>query len=217
MKVSEIISKKVYAIYEGNEVGYVLNISLDDKISKLEYLLISTLYEENEFILKMEDVSSITDEAVFIKSSNSLSFEANADPNNPIGKKIFSVNGEFLGKVVDVEINKNQVKKIIGNICEILSKNIYSSGKDCLFFSKIKAKKSKIIEKNYNISVKTQEISLPYKEKEQGIDLIGKTIIKDILDKNSIIIFRKNEKISPKILIEAKKRGVIKKLEEASI
>ena len=145
MKVSEIISKKVYSIYEGNEVGYVLNFSLDEKISKLEYLLISTLYEENEFVLKVEDISAISDKAVFIKSSNDLSFESNAEPNNPIGKKIFSINGEFLGNVIDVEINKNQVKKVVGNMCEILPKHICSSGKDCLFFSKNKAKKSKII------------------------------------------------------------------------
>ena len=217
MKASEIISKKVYAIYEGNEVGYVLNFSLDDKVSNLEYLVIATLYEENEFILKVEDISSITDEAVFINSTNNLSFEANAEPNNPIGKKIFSVKGEFLGNVVDVEINKNQVKKIIGNMCEILPKHIYSSGKDCLFFSKIKGKKSKIIEKNYEIDVKIQKISLPLKQKVQGMNLIGKVLFKDVLDKNSIIIFRKNEKITPKILIEARNKGVLKKLEDAAI
>ncbi len=217
MNASEIISKKVYSIEEGCEVGYVLNFSIDKAMSKLEFLTIVSLQEENEFVLKTEDVSSLTESAVFINCSKLLNFDANAEANNPIGKKIFSVEGNVLGRVEDVELDKYKVKKIIGSACEILPKHVYSCGRDCIFFSKKKAKKSNISLKKCEIDVKIQEISLPYREKSGGINLIGKTLLRDVLDKNSIIVFRKNLKVTPKILIEAKQKGLLKKLGESLI
>jgi len=217
MKLSEIVSKKVYSIEEGCEIGYVLNFSLSQNMSKIEHFVIASLQEENEFVLSYEDVKAITNDAVFISSSKALLFDANFEANNPLMKKVFSLSGQPLGKVVDIEINKNIIKKIETNCCEILPKHIYSSGKDCLFFSKNKAKKLKIIEKNNEIEVKIQKIQIPQKEKGKGIDLIGRKIIRDILDKNHIVIFRKGEQISPKILIEAKEKGVLKILSQNCI
>ena len=217
MKVSEIISKKVYSVEEGMEVGYILNFSLNNTLTKIEKFVVVSLQEENEFVLSFEDVKAITNEAVFISSSSTLLFDANFEANNPLTKKVFSLSGQPLGKVVDVEINKNNVKKIETNCCEILPKHIYSSGKDCLFFSKNKAKKLKIIEKNNEIPVKIQKIELPRKEMGQGIELIGKRIIKDIQDKNHIVLFRKGDKVSPKVLIEAKEKGVLKILSQNCI
>lgn len=213
MKASELISKKVYAIYEGNEIGYILNFSLNEKMDKLDFLELASLFEENEFIFKAEDISAITEDAVFIKSEKSLMFETNAKINNPIGKKIFSLDGKFLGKVKDVEFDKFAVKKIIGSDCEILTKYIYSYGNDCLFFSKNKIKKERPIEKICSVEVKAQ-VLLPKKEKSQGIDYIGKTIWKDILDENHIIIFRKNTVVTPKIVLEAKRLSLLKRLGE---
>ncbi len=217
MKLSEIISKKVFSIEEGCEIGYVLNFSLDQSLSKIESFVIVSLQEENEFVLSYEEVKAITEEAVFISSSKTLLFDANFEPNNPLMKKVFSLSGQSLGKVVDIEANKKSIKKIETNCCEILPKHIYSSGKDCLFFSKNKAKKLKIIEKNNEIEVKIQKIQFPQRERGKGIDLIGRKIIKDILDKNHIVLFRKGETISPKNLIEAKERGVMKVLSENCI
>ena len=138
MKASEIISKKIYSINEGREVGYVLNFSLNESLSKLDWLLVATMYEENEMVLNAENISSVSDEAVFIETDECLFFDANNDPNNPLGKKIFSVKGEFMGRVSDVDLNGDFVVKIIGTQCEILPKHIFSSGKDCVFFSKNK-------------------------------------------------------------------------------
>lgn len=212
MKASDIISKKVYAIEEGNETGYVLNFSLDEKNAKLKFLVVATLFEENEMILKVQDIVAISDEAVFVTSEKQLSFDANAFANNPIGKKVFSVSGDYLGKVVEVELQKDVTKKIITQSCEILPKYIYSSGRDCLFFSKNKKKiKTK---KNGEIDTKVtiQNVAVPYKQKFQGEELIGKVIVKDILDDNHFLIFKKNTVISPKILIKAKEKRLFKAL-----
>jgi sporulation protein YlmC with PRC-barrel domain len=211
MNVCDLISKKVYSIYEGNEIGYVLNVSFDSELTKLDYLVVVSLYEENEMILKFQDVIQMNNEAVFINSEKLLSFDVNAFPNNPIGKKIFSVKGEFMGRVEDVEISKNFVKKIIGSQCEIMPKNIFSIGNDCMFFSKNKIKKSKIIEKNKEINVNIQKISFPYKQKCQGDNLLGKKILSDILDKNHIVSYKKNTIVTPKIIIDAKQKGLLKK------
>ncbi len=217
MKVSEIISKKVYSIDEGIEVGYVLNISLSESVDKVHCIQVVSLFEEKELILNYEDVYSISDEAVFVKNSKQLVFDTNAKMNNPIGKKIFSIEGKSLGVVNDVEIKGNVVKKIIGSTCEILPKHVYSCGEDCLFFSKNRAKNQKKAEKNIKnteINVKIQKVSLPYEEKIKGTNLIGKTIFKDILDKNCVVVFRKNIKVTPSVLVEAKQKGLLKNLEE---
>ena len=217
MKLSELISKKVYAIEEGCEIGYILNFSLSKDLSKIESFVLASLQEENEFVFNKKDIKAITEEGVFISSTKVALFDANFEANNPLSKKVFSVKGEFLGKVIDVEVSGNVVKKIITTSCEILPKKIYSSGKDCLFFSKNKQKNTKIIEKNNEIIVKTQEIQIPRKETSQGVDLIGRQLIKDILDENHIVLFKKGEKVSPKILIEAKRKGLLKQLSQNCI
>lgn len=217
MNASEIISKKVFSIEEGCEVGYVLNFSLDKQLSKLDFLTIVSLYEENEFVLKTEDISSISNEAVFIRSSSLLNFDTNIEEVNPIGKKIFTVKGEFLGKAIDVEIYRGKVKKIIGSTCEILPKHIYSSGRDCIFFSKTKLKKEKERNNESRVKVEIQKVALPFKEKRQGTDIVGKTIFRDVLDENHFVVFRKNQVVTPKLLIEARRKGLLKKVVENSI
>jgi len=217
MRVSDIISKKVYSIDEGLEIGYVLNISLSERVEKIQYLQVASLFEEKELMLNYKDVNAISEEAVFVKNSKQLFFDANLRMNNPIGKKIFSINGKSLGVVNDVEIEKDIVKKIIGSSCEVLPKYIYSCGEDCLFFSKNRLKNQKKQEKNAKnneINVKIQKVSLPYEEKIKGTKLIGKSIFKDILDKNCVVVFRKNTKVTPAVLVEAKQKGVLKILEE---
>lgn len=210
MKASDIISKKVYAIEEGNETGYVLNFSLDEKNTKLKFLVVATLFEESEMILKAKDIVAISDEAVFVTSEKQLSFDANAFANNPIGKKVFSVSGDYLGKVVDVELQKDVTKKIMTQSCEILPKYIYSSGRDCLFFSKSKRKMQKSGDVETKVTI--QNVAVPFKQKFQGEELIGKVIVKDILDDNHFLIFKKNTVISPKILINAKEKRLLKAL-----
>lgn len=211
MKISELVSKKIYAIYEGNEVGFVLNISLMEDLNKLDYFVVVALAEEREMILKAEDVVAITQEAVFIKSEGVLFFDTSLAPNNPLGKKIFSVKGDSLGRVEDVEIDGLKVVKILGSTCEILTKNIFSSGNDCLFFASSRMKK-KIAKKE---AKPEQEISLPFKQKGQGMTLLGKIIKTDVVDESHIVVFRHNSEVSPKVLIEAKKKGLLKKLAES--
>ena len=184
MKASNLISKKVYSINQGREIGYVLNLSFDEKISDLENFVICSLYEENEFVLKTEDVVSITNEALFVVSEESLVFESNFVSNNPIGKKVFSVKGENMGRVVDLEIEKGRVKKIICSICEILPRHVYSSGQDCLFFSNSRKRLKQLERKNPETKVKIQQIITPLKQSFEGQHLLGKVILKDILDDN---------------------------------
>ena len=211
MRASDLISKKVYAIEEGCQCGYVLNFSLDKENKKLDFLVVASVDDESEMLLRENSISSISEDAVFVLSEKVLKYEVSNFMNNPIGKKVFSINGENLGKVIDVEIEKNYVKKIITSSCEILPKNIYSSGKDCLFFSKSKRKnrKEKVVEH--------KKVSLPYRQTFQGENLIGKKITKDIVDENHFLVFKKNDIVSPKIVIEAKKRHLFKALIDNSM
>lgn len=214
MKASDLISKKVYSISQGKELGYVLNISFDERVCFLENFIICSLYEENEFVLNVEEVVSINNEALFIESDECLSYESNFIVNNPISKKVFSINGDNMGKVVDVEIEKGKVMKVVCSVCEILPKHIYSCGQDCLFFSKSKKKLRKSNKQKPETVVTLQEVIMPLKQKFQGQNMLGKTIIKDIVDENHIITFRKNTLITPKILIEAKSKRLLKVLGE---
>lgn len=222
-KISSYISKKVISLADANQVGYVLNVVFDDNIKNFTGLMVIDEESENSFILHKQDLFAVGDDCVMIKDSNVLEFCISSLSNNPIGKVVYDCHGNMLGKVLDVEIDGKAVKKIITDKCEFPQRYIRKSGDNFLIFgSPVKEKKklkfkdninqknveniekvtiSQAISPNSNLNFISPE--MPIRLYAGTKELIGKTLINDILGYNNEIIAHKNQKINQKILNKA--------------
>ena len=226
-KLSEIISKTIYAVDEGKMVGYILCPVFEDCFLQ-GYIVCDDEVEQEKF-LSSKDIVSSTKEAIFINSIFDMQNVEMLSAVSPLGKFVFDSNGTNFGKVEECYIENNFIKKLQTNICEIMSKNIATIGKDCVIFAKHKKNQKKSI-KNYNKNInlieklpkveilnkiqnknETLEFSstLPIKAIANKSKLIGKKITKDIFGFNNEIIAKQDEIINEKIIKKANKHNKI--------
>lgn len=221
-KISSLISKKVISLNDANQIGYVLNVFFDDSIRFFNGLIVIDEESENSFILHKEDIYSVGEDCVMIKDKNMLEFNISSLSNNPIGKTVYDTHGNMLGRVIDVECAGKQVKKIITDKCEFPQRFIRKSGDNFIIFgSQVKQKKKEKFKDNFNqknienmpkVEVNNAvEISnkidltpeFPIRLYAGTKNLIGKTLINDIIGYNNEIIGHKNQKINQKIINKA--------------
>ena len=70
-KISEIISKQVVSLYEAKIVGTVVNVTFDEKLSKLKSFIVIDEDSEEEYELSFKDVYAEKDSLV-IKNQTKL-------------------------------------------------------------------------------------------------------------------------------------------------
>ncbi len=222
-KLSEIISKKVVALAEGEEVGYILSpIFLTDGSALVGFVICDGESEVEKF-LDACDVVSYSGEQVFITSILAMQNLEAEQQSNPLGKIVYDENGVNLGRVRECLLEKNKVKKLLTDRCEIMQKNIAFIGKDFVIFKKYKKNSKKNIKNNKKmlnfskispkveilnqINLQNQQLnfssSLPIKVAANKSRLIGKTLTKNIFGYNNEIIAKKDEKITEKIINRA--------------
>ena len=88
-KISKIISKKVISLENAQQVGYVVDMVFDDEVKNFTGLIIIDDESENSFILRREDIYSMGEETVMIKTADTLQFNISSKSNNPIGKTVY--------------------------------------------------------------------------------------------------------------------------------
>ena len=222
-KLSEIISKKVVALAEGEEVGYILSPVFYADGSELLGFVICDGESEVEKFLDIGDVVSLSGEQIFITSISSMQNLEIDQLSNPLGKLVYDENGVNLGRVEECELEKNRIKKLLTDRCEIMQKNIECIGKDFVIFKKNKKNNKKIAKNNKKlinfskispkveilnqINLQNQQLnfssSLPIKVTANKSKLLGKTLTKSIFGYNNEIIGKKDEKITEKIINRA--------------
>lgn len=219
-KVSKIISKKVISLENAQQVGYVVDMVFDDDVKNFTGLIIIDDESENSFILKREDIYSMGEDTVMIKSANFLQFNISSRSNNPIGKTVYDSYGNCLGRVVDVEIQGKVVKRVMTTFCEFPQRYIRKSGDNFIIFGTFKKEKKNKSFKDevdsveraslppvaisQNIETKTNIMELPTRIYSNEKTLIGKIVTEDILGYNNELIAKKNDVISSKIINKAK-------------
>lgn len=223
-KLSEIISKKVISIGEGEEVGYILCPIFEDK----NLLGFSVCDEESELekFLSIDDLSFCGDE-VFIPSIFCMQNVTVEEGVSPLGKLVYSSDGQCLGRIEECFLEKNKIKKLQTNLCEIMQKNIAQIGKDFVIFQKnnkksIKnAKKSqknvKLIENLPKVEILNKienennylnfSSTLPIKVIANKSSVLGKKLVKDVYGFNNEIIGKENEIITEKMIKKAVKHN----------
>lgn len=133
-KLSDYISKKIITIEEGSLVGYVLNVSIDETYSKVVSLVIVDEESEQIFLLDISKICAISEDCIMTRSKQDLSFSLQEDFNNPIGKIVLDKDGKTLGRVMDIYLDKFNIRAIVTDLCQFSPRYIYSSSDKYLIF-----------------------------------------------------------------------------------
>ena len=108
-KLSDILSKPVVNLYSGKYEGTVKNISFDEKFKQAKWLI---LFDEDdeEFALDINKIYMIGENAITIKNNDGvfqLSTINDDLKNNPINLSCCTIDGKMLGRLKNLELNKN--------------------------------------------------------------------------------------------------------------
>lgn len=140
-KISEVVSKPVFSIYEGARVGTVSNFILD--ISKKKILGFCFVDEEMEFsvgFIASKDIFSLS-EALIVKNLG-LTSPLSLDEQTIMNQPAISVSGEDLGKISDIFFDEKfnvlsfqTTKKIV-----LPAASLVRMGRDAVFFNTLEKK-----------------------------------------------------------------------------
>ena len=234
--ISKLLGKPVISIYNGNLEGYVKNVLVDKKLQKLCWLEIFDDETQEEKIVNLKNLFNLENDAIMLKNNEQVYVLNTIDTNciNPIGFKIYDIEGTFFSKVTDLLYDdKLNVKKILLmdngelNINEILNvgKNIIIKKENNikLFNFKPKAK----IQVNQIFSEQKVEIQKPTKKQIKikpkkiltaNFDfLIGRKVGKTIFADNKQILIKKETLINSSVIKIASRNGKLKELTSYSI
>lgn len=239
IKISEIISREVIAIYECESVGTIKSVCFNQNLTKAIGFVFFN--DENDFdsCINQENIYSITEEGILIRNMSKTSIFV-GENNSPINKKIFSVTGKDYGKIKDVILNQDlTVDHFLTNKqTKIYPQNLVTFGSTILITNDndnpVKAHMFKPKERAFvsekelkDITVKILQISPTKSEQEpltpikfplkinssnQTKELIGKKVSKTIMGQNNEIIIRQNNIISGKTLDMAKRHNKTREL-----
>ncbi len=105
--LSEIISKPVLNLYNGKIEGTVKNICFDSSFKKiLGFKMFDN--DEEEFLIDSSKIYNIGQNTIIIKNSEALTNTINeitCTENNPINLNTYTMTGEYIGKLIDIEFN----------------------------------------------------------------------------------------------------------------
>lgn len=227
MKLSEIIGKQVFDIYNANIIGTIHDACFDEKYKKvLGFYFFDQ--DENEFYLKNSNIYSNSD-YITVKNSSKVSSDFSlVNPLSPIGKNVVGVSGKDYGTLSDVEFDeKYNITNFVTNIksfspteiLQISSNMVIGDEKVKLNSFKPKNVKSAINLDNLTVTMMrlpdedTQVQKLMPKKLTVNSDiLIGKKLTKDIMGKNNELILKQNQTITAKQLIVAKQHDKLSEL-----
>lgn len=228
MKLSNLIGKQVFCVYDANILGTVHDVVFNDKYSKILGIYFFD-QDENEYFIKTKSIYSIND-FITIKNTTSLSLDIILDkPLSPLGKLVVDTNGKNYGNINDVEFDeKFNVTNFETNINEIFEPNkLILIAKNFVVGTDVKISKfrprpkhTKSVLKNLTVSMmklpENEEIDktklMPTKITVNSDILIGKRLTKDIVGKNNELILKQNQVLTSKLVLLAKQHDKLNEL-----
>lgn len=216
-KVSNFISKNLITLDKGENAGYILNIVFDDDLNRIQGFVVANDDTDRLYLLQKEDVKAIGADYIMTSSLDKLTLFLEEEENNPIGKCVVDTAGFSLGRVIDVLVQGNIVRRIITNKCEFFRKNIRKLGKNYLIFGS-KEKKQTVAPKEVfkvssdnlpNVYIQSAKqnsgtVSKPYRILANQNSIIGRTMQSDLFGYNNEIIAKKYDIINQNIINRAK-------------
>lgn len=235
--VSQLLGKPVISIYNGNLEGFVKNVLIDKKLKKLLWLEIFDDESQEEKLVSLKNICYLNNDAIMLKNNENIFLMNTLETNciNPIGYKVYELNGKFDDKIIDFVYDKslNIETVILQNNKQLKIDEILNVG----FGIVIKKDNSNV--KLYNFKPKTKIITND-DIKEQKVEalerkitmvkqhpnkiltagyefLIGRKVGQNIYSENKQLLVKKNTKISNQVIDIASQNGKLKELTTYSV
>lgn len=226
LKVSEIISKDIISVYEGQTIGTIKNITFNHNLTKVDKFILFHDEAEATSCIEKNNIYALSEDGLMVKNISKIDFFSETE-NNPLNKKIYSISAVDYGKISDIFLDEkcNVIKIVTTKQKEFLPTDILKFGdyvciindkeskvKISSFKPKTKFSTPTILE---NIQVKIfnmeenqeQEVQpppLPQRITTDLQNLIGKKVSKTILGRNNELIIKQYGVISKQTIEKAK-------------
>lgn len=228
MKLSNLIGKQIYSIYETQEVG-----TTSQALFNASYTKVLGFYffdnEEEEHYIKYNNIYAFGD--VFaIKNILQIASEFPIDEMpSPLNKKIIDLGGNFLGNLSDLNIDeKGNIVSYISSLGKEISISDICANKDFILCGEnIKLASFRPREKrepkteslqNIKVSIMRMEEPMPkiqYMPPKITVlpeSFIGKVVKEDLFGQNNELLLKKNQNITQKALELIKKHNRVNQL-----
>ncbi len=230
MYCKDFNSLAVLSLFEGELIGAVDKLFFDKKLKKL--CEIELLCEEGmKLRLNSKHIYNVGKNALTIKNNQLVELKTEGGDLCvcPIGAKAYSLTGEFLGVVQEIEMNEKYVtqKIILGNGGFLRVEDLASCGKNTMIFygdkkvslQSFEPKKPKAFKKKEVQVVNTMPFERDKEEKKEkqvrsqnANFLLGRICTKDIFNFNNELLIKANSVVNRKNLKEIGKFGKLKEL-----
>lgn len=224
MRLSNILGSRICSVYEGKHLGYILDATFSDKHKKIYGFIVVNDDDDYEYYLEAKQIIGQDDDVLFVKNETLISIKENEKPCSLINKSAYFLDGKYIGKVRDIEIDENyETKNIIFDNLTLSINMLFNVGVDLCFFCQ-EDKKPKLCRfapskqpQISNMSVRIMEIGVPQKEEIKtpkklcaydSIAAIGKIATQTIFGKNNEIIIKKGEIVTLDCIKRAKAHNV---------
>ena len=115
--IADLLGKPVISIYESETMGIIKNVVFNDDFKKVKYLVLFNDSElQEEYVIKASDIYCFGKDALMVKNNECLILKTNLEiiDNNPMNYLAYKINGELVGKIIDIVIDdKNHIKKLL--------------------------------------------------------------------------------------------------------
>lgn len=224
MRLSNILGSRVCSVYEGKHLGYILNATFSEKYKKVSGFVVVNDDDDYEYFFGAKQIIGQDDDVLFVKNETSISTKNYEEPHSLINKAAYFLDGKFIGKVRDVEIDENfETKAIIFDNITLSIDKLFNVGVDFCFFCE-EDKKPKLCRfaptkqpQISNMSVRIMEISNPKKDEIKppkkicafdSISAMGKIATQTIFGKNNEIVVKKGEIVTLDCIKKAKTHNI---------
>lgn len=234
-KISELISKEVISIYECERVGTICGVCFNKPFTKINGYIIFNDETDIENYISTNKIYALTEEGIIIRNTTKIE-PLYEQPNSPINKQAFTINGVNFGKITDAVIDEksNLLYLVTNKGKQIDVKNIINIGNDMILLKEndekisINSFKPKETFETYSendIKVKivpiqsadTQKSTFPTKIVANTPNLLGKRAKYTLMGLNNEVIIRENQMISDSTIKMAKKHNKLNELAFATM
>jgi len=231
MYLNELLQKPILSLYEGEILGNINKIYFDKSKKKLSAFEIINDDDIN-YCLYVKNIYNIGKHAITIKNKQALLLALNNQENNlytlPMGIKVYSLQGEYLGIATDYSItDKYIIETLILDNQQLINFNdiasvsansivVYSSDQHVnvnTFRYKIKqntgkSQKVKVLPKLFSSFNKIE----PSSPNSAINSILGRICTKDIFDNQQNIIIKQNSTITEQVLALASSKNKLQDL-----
>lgn len=224
MNLTNLFGKRVFALYEGEIVGTVVEAIYNKDFSKVISLKVFD-NEEIEYEIKIKNIKAI-DDCIIISNKSKLNVFIGKTNLNPFFKFVIDENAKLYGKIIDCEIESDgKIKHYITDNNNELTPDNINLRNNFIYYSK-----NKFIAKNYKPKQKISPLNqinvdilniesnnsntnfTPIKLQYNPSNLLGKITKDTLYGYNNEIIIKANQIITQKTLDDASRHNRLNQL-----